>query len=92
MNKEHWKQCKEELLSGRINDGMMQYFYEYYKQKTNKDLAGSQAEFNYKFQEWMNTPVTTGRNEHEWLINQRLQTINKGVKAVTEHFNKIYGE
>lgn len=95
MNKEHYIQTKAEFKSsGNINNNMFQYMYEFYKHRVRERnqpmLCPSLEFFQQAMIQWVNMPVTKGNNIQEMMMNQRHQTIDKGIKEMFEYFDKMY--
>lgn len=95
MNKEHYIQTKAEFKdTGNINNNMLHYMYEFYKHRIKESgrpiLCTNLEFFKEAMVEWINIPVTTGNNIQEMIINQRPQTIDRGIKKMFEYFDKIY--
>lgn len=95
MNKEHYKQTKAEFQSsGNINNNMLEYMYEYYKYRVKERdqpmLCPDLGFFKMAILEWINMPVSKGNNIQELMMNQRQQTIDKGIREMFEYFDKMY--
>jgi hypothetical protein len=95
MNKEHYIQTKAEFkASGNINNNMLQYMYEFYKVRVKERdqpmLCPSLEFFTTAMFQWFSMPVSMGNTIQELMMNQRQQTINKGIKEMFEYFDKIH--